>query len=719
MIEAIKRIGEYAVEGNLTPETFLEYICKKLPETTNKKDKIFKQHVVILNFNTNNKKIEIDVEEINAGGSDSGKKYLWVGNFKGNKPQINITSNRVETILTKSLPLMKEKVDGNLKKDIQTVIDLFFNKKDYKEKKKTESKYYIKAEVFDFSGQILDDLKEIENKLALANTKKEIEKVIKDFTGNIEKNLLNLNNLSTDRVSLYTIRIDNQLVSQNKEYTQMIFEEKIENLFDEKGDYKDYYQKGLCSICGNDSLPSTSNTTNLEFKFYMTDKIGFSSNLDGIFTKNYNICKNCYQYLIIAENVIDINLSTRIGGLNTYIIPHFIHKVGKIDIEDFSKYLTYSTSSVIALDSLKKFQNELERFREYEAKKTNFIINYLFYHHPPGSSEFKILKLIKDVPPSRLDFIRRIEEDIFNLVYNKYESNNNFNIYLEKIWYSIPVKREKKIGYSGVSRYLDLIDDIFSHKNVDYNFLINQFTEVIRIIKFEREGYNIRINEDFNTKILQLNFLLLFFKKLGILRGLNMSEINKITISEIEYIFPKEIFEYWKDIEIYGDDCKKALFMLGYLIGEIGYAQSDSGHKKKPILNKINFQGMGKEKIIRLTDDVLEKLRQYDILQYNETTYSTLKLIIDRYIAKWNLSNQENVFYTLSGYAFSNYSGFKRYMNGIKEVIMQKENEIQTAKENKKDVAEQEFTLNEIKNLFYEKKEYKLANDALKNLKIL
>ncbi|PWB54324.1 MAG: hypothetical protein C3F06_04545 [Candidatus Methanoperedenaceae archaeon] len=594
MIEAIKRIGEYTVDGNLNPETFLEYICQKLPETTIKKEKTFKQHVVILNFNTNKKKIEINVEEINAGGSDSGKKYLWVGNFKGNKPQLNITSNRVENILTKSLPLVKERADGNLKKDIRTVIDLFFIKKDYKEKKKIESKNYIKPEVFDFSGPILDELKEIETKLALANTKKEIEELIDGFTGNIEKNLLDLKNLSTDRVSLYTIAIDNQLVSQNKEYTKMIFKEKIENLFDEKGDYKDNYQKGLCSICGNDDLPSTSNTTNLEFKFYMTDKIGFSSNLDGIFTKNYNICKNCYQYLIIAENIIDTNLSTRIGGLNTYIIPHFIHKVGKINIEDFSKYLTYSTSSVIALDSLKKFQNELERFKEYEAKKNNFIINYLFYHHPPGSSEFKILKLIKDVPPSRLDFIRRIEEDIFNLVSNKYE-NNNFNIYLETIWYSIPIKKEKKGGYSGVSRYLDLIDDIFSNKNVDYNFLINQFTEVIRIIKFEREGYNIRINEDFNTKILQLNFLLLFFKKLGIMRGSNMSEMSKITISGIEYIFPKDIFEYWKDIEIYGDDCKKALFMLGYLIGEIGYAQSDSGHKKKPILNKINFQGMGKE----------------------------------------------------------------------------------------------------------------------------
>lgn len=709
------------MDGNLNPETFLEYICQKLPETTpNKKDKekTLKQHVVILNFNTKTNKIEIDVEEVNAKGKDSKKEYLWIGDTIRHKLYCPITTKRIDRLLTSTLFDISKTSKNNITL-IESIKTEFFNKKEFKEKKKLDSKYYIKPDVFGFSENVLDKLKEIENKLISANTKKEIEELIDDFTGNIEKNMLDSRNLSTDRISLYTIRIDNQLVSQNKEYTQMIFGEKIENIFDEKGDYKEYYQKGLCSICGNDNIPSTSNTTNFEFKFYMTDKIGFSSNLDGIFTKNYNICKNCYQYLIIAENVIDSNLKTRIGGLNAYIIPHFIHKVSKIDIEEFSRYLIYSTSSVIALDSLRRFQNELEKFREYEANKNNFILNYLIYHHPPGSNEFKILKLIKDVPPSRLDFIRRIEEDIFNLVHNKYEGNNNFNTYLEKIWYSIPIKKEKKGSYSGVSRYLDLIGDIFSNTNLDYNFLINQFTEVIRIIKFEREGYNIWINEDFNTKILQLNFQLLFFKKLGIMRGSNMSETNKITISGIEYMFPKEILEYWKDMEIYEDNCKKALFMLGYLIGEIGYVQSDSGHKKKPILNKINFQGMGKEKIIRLIDDVLEKLRQYDILQYNETTYSTLKLIVDRYIAKWNLSNQENVFYTLSGYAFSNYSGIKRYMNSIKEGIKQKETEIQTAKENKIDVAEQERALNEIKNIFYEKKEYKLANNTLKNLKIL
>lgn len=32
MIEAIKQVGEYAVKGNLTNDTFLNGICLKVPE---------------------------------------------------------------------------------------------------------------------------------------------------------------------------------------------------------------------------------------------------------------------------------------------------------------------------------------------------------------------------------------------------------------------------------------------------------------------------------------------------------------------------------------------------------------------------------------------------------------------------------------------------------------------------------------------------------------
>jgi hypothetical protein len=127
---------------------------------------------------------------------------------------------------------------------------------------------------------------------------------------------------------------------------------------------------------------------------------------------------------------------------------------------------------------------------------------------------------------------------------------------------------------------------------------------------------------------------------------------------------------------------------------------------------------MGAEKLVRLANDVLEKLRQYDKLQYNENIYTALKLLMDDGIIQWRLSNQENVFYVLSGYAFSNYSGWQRYINGIEEKMKQKDNEIQEAKISGKNLTEQELLLNEAKKLFYgDGKDYKRINEILKDIK--
>ena len=138
-----------------------------------------------------------------------------------------------------------------------------------------------------------------------------------------------------------------------------------------------------------------------------------------------------------------------------------------------------------------------------------------------------------------------------------------------------------------------------------------------------------------------------------------MENQNKGNI-QINELIPKEIHKYWNNIEIYDDNPKKGLFLLGYLIGEIASKQQSKDMKNRPILNKINFQGMGTEKLIRLSSDVLEKLRQNNILEYNGNTFSASHMLIEKNIAAWKLSNQENVFYILSGYAFSNYLIRKR-----------------------------------------------------------
>lgn len=782
MIEAIKEIGEYTLKDNLTKENFLCGICKKLPEVIYKNKKSekeeVKQYVIFLNFNLQTEKIEISFEKVNAGDKDSAVKYLWVGNNPGAKEQIFLTTDNPVYLLTKTLYNVKKRTSGDFNRDIKQILDNFFKENiidvskfnflDEKTRNIEERINKIKESVvtFDTKKDVNDKLKElksickeldekydiisegnveeIKNKVVsicnelksldikrklIENYKKDILKRAKSGGNKREILLINdffsIKSFSNFNVSIYTLKLNGKTLVDNQEYKDMVYYEKISCLFDRsnKNYKKNFISNCICSICGEEK-ETTSNTTNLDFKFYMTDKIGFSSNLDRRFTRNYNICKECYQYLLIGENFIDGNLKTAIGGLNTYVIPHFILKTDKLDIKEFSKYINSSSNSIVNLEGIKRFKEELEKFRKYETNKNNFIINYMFYHQPPGSSKFKILKFIKDVPLNRLDFIRRKEEDISNLVDSNYGGNRNLKIDLNQIWGCIPIKKGDKGSYSGVSRYLEIIDAIFSDKRIDYKFLINQFTEVIRITKFDREGYNIWIKQDFTNKILQLNFLLLFLNKLGVLEGINMGEIKNKNIEEIENFLPEEILNYWEDIKVYsGDECKKALFLLGYLIGEIGNAQSSKEIKKKPILNKINFQGMGTEKLIRLTNDILEKLRQYKghdgktLLEYDEDIYSVLKLLIDNNIEKWNLSDQENVFYILSGYAFSNHLLRKRSKNKYFEELKKISEYIKKVKEKGNATEEMEKILEEAKKIA-ENYKYSEARKILKKIEI-
>ena len=767
MIEAIKEIGEYAIKGDLTNDSFLNGICQRIPETLQNridKEKTFKQYVVFLNFDTQNKKILIDFEAVNAGGKDSRKEYLWIGNSPGAKEQIFFTTDNPVYLFTKTLPniIKRKRVGSDIKRDLEQILNTFFIE--------YTKNHIIDPSKFDFLEEKVKGIKNglvtVEASVAALNTKKEInekikelksicgvmgvkceipskgnveelkervasrcselmssieEKLVEHYKGDISKrmkpqgnkressltnDLLSIKSLSKDNVRIYTAKFNHEFLVNRQEYKDMVYYEKIDCLFDvNHTNYKKSLTlAGNCSICGRGDVSTTSNATNLNFKFYMTDKLGFSSSLDGKFTKNFNICKECYQHLMIGENFINENLRTRIGGLNTYVIPRFIFNVEELDIRAFSKYINSSTNSIANLKSLKEFQKELGKFREYEAERNNFIINYLFYHHPAGSSEFSILKLIKDVPPSRLEFIRDTVDEIDNLVDEKYGGNRNFKIDLNRIGSCIPIK--KGVKGSGFSRYLDIIDALFSNRIVDYNFLINQFTEVIKIIKYEREGYNIRTNGDLTDKILQLNFLLLFFHEQKILGGLNMSEMSNANMGEVEVgMLPKEILDYWSDVVLYKDEQKRVLFLLGYLVGEIGNAQSGAGHKKKPILDKINFQGMGLEKLIRLSDDVLEKLRQNKgsdgktLLEHNENSYSVLKLQMDNNIDMWNLSNQENVFYTLSGYAFSHYLVRKRSKDKYAEVLKKRASYVEKVEKEGINVEEENMILKEAQEL--------------------
>ena len=640
MIEAIREIGEYANKSS-GDNSLLENFSKKIPlEKKNKKGQLVKQHVVIFNFDLKNQTIECSFEEV---GTDSGKKYLWLGNNPGNKPQIFFTSDVFSFIFGESLSNIEERVLPSLKSDLQDIMSIFFDLDEGFSRVKFE-----KWGCLDEDKQLLfiENCEKIKTELEKEKSKDRAKKFSKKYLDELNKLILSSLNprLDADEVAVFTLTLNGDPLVQREEYRKMLYNEKIGCLFDPKNKTNKNYlsPKSNCSLCDKKNLATTSTATNLSFKFYMTDKLGFSSGFDGKFTKNFNICELCYADLLAGEQFINNNLKTYLGGISCYVIPILLFKNPDLDYYKFSQYVTHKNNALSNLVSLPEFEKELKKFKEFEEKeKNNFVINYLFYRK--GKSDFKILKLIKDVPPSRLDKIRDTLQKITSNIYKEYPIQQSYlKISLKSIYYTIPIGNNDR----SYSKFLDMIDAIFSARSIEYSFLIEQYTEVLRIIFHERGGYNISPKIWLEMKALQLNFALLFFKELKLLRGLTMEKD-----SDIESI-PADIKKFWDDIGIY-DNPRKTLFLLGYLVGNIGNSQYRSGHKTKPILNKINFQGMTVQSILRLTNEVFEKMIQYKILKYNESVFHQYKKMIDTYSQNWNLTNQENVFYILSGYSFA------------------------------------------------------------------
>jgi CRISPR-associated protein Csh1 len=102
-----------------------------------------------------------------------------------------------------------------------------------------------------------------------------------------------------------------------------------------------------------------------------------------------------------------------------------------------------------------------------------------------------------------------------------------------------------------------------------------------------------------------------------------------------------------------------ALFLLGYLLNQIGGSQRRSGYEHKPVLDKVNYNGMSWPKVVRLSNLLVDQLRQHRIFIYNEGTYAVMKAMLDAHASDWSLSSEENVFFILSGYAWATRAAYR------------------------------------------------------------
>jgi CRISPR-associated protein Csh1 len=638
MLEAIRSLGEGVIKRDEKP--FIYNLIKEIELEDNEKPLI-----LIFNFNLNNSSIELSTKELSPKILSD---YLWVGNASGNNPQDRLTTDNIKNIISKTIyNLYKNLHFCDLKDSIEKINKLFYiNKKEFLGEKDV---YFldiskirnVNLNLDDIINEIIVRVKNFDNFLKEYSSIF-FEKIIKSLFPSIKK---------TD-ILLYTIEINGKKPNEFEDYISYLENKILNEPFQEKNFI------GKCHVCGKET-ELTYDTTKLIDKYYIQKLIIFASYFEKKnFLKNFSLCKDCYKYLIVGSNILKNRLNFYIVGNNMYLIPSFIFPIKNISSAYyFINSFKLEFGSILNLDEFlefeKRIQESLEDYRIYEDNKNYININLLFYEKDQAS--FKIQKFIKDIPSRRRDEIydalKKIK-DLGDKILGK--EDKRWILTLNQIYYFFPVRLDKKNRSVDYKKILDFYESIFLGKKINKEFLIKNLVDMIKVYKFERFYKLSQIKRPKNIdiemiySILQSNLLIKMLIYLNILNG------GKKMIESLDNLnLNEEIKNYFKEMEFSEEEA--ALFLLGYLIGEIGRKQRTDTSEKKPILEKINYHGMNTKRLMILVNDVFEKLNQYKIRQYNESIFSVMKFLFDKNIKGWKLSDLDNVYYILSGYAFNTY----------------------------------------------------------------
>ena len=610
------------------------------------------KYVIIVDFSIKDKKVKITPKEISESTS---LELLWIGTADGAaSPQWFGTVSNVEYLLSQTITNLLERwnQEDSYYSLLKRAQDVFFL--DLGAAKKSDERYRYVFNPAYVGGELTEK-----------EAKKAVKEAAKQFQAFIEKEA----NVSIKDVLLYSLAINGQLAVSQPEYERLVIAEKL-SVFEES-------KKGVCALTNKEDFV-TGETTKLKFNYYINDKISFASDLEKkSFVKNLSISKDAYQAIMAGEAYILRHFNTRFSGLPCYIIPDFLYDVPFEDapLQDISKRINQFVRTVKTVETAEALHRDVEDYKEFEDQMDNHIsLHFLFY--TKAQSALKVNKLLSDVP---LTHLRRLGYEMRKAgeIGQHFFGNEKFNLGLESIYYLIPMRVQRGENFEK-RKILQVYESLLTNKTLSYQWLITQFVQLAKVHMYANYNlYQYSNDKEESNDFRLVNAMVRAQLFLKMLQNLNLIKEER-EMTKITYDLPDaDMVEYMETMNY--NVAQSSLFLLGYLIARIGSAQVGKANERaealgqarggrtanKPILSKINYHGMNKQKLMMLSSEVFEKLRQLKIASLqNEAVYVEHKRLFDSALqGKWNLSDRENVFYLLSGYAY----GTKRILNSSKK----------------------------------------------------
>ena len=403
-------------------------------------------------------------------------------------------------------------------------------------------------------------------------------------------------------------------------------------------------------------------------KMFVTTTVNYASNWEnGAFQKNYQVDKQTQMYLERGSKYLLEKYKTRIAGVDHCIIPQLLSR-DKADIETTLRSLSRKS------DLLFQFNTYQEIVGDIEVETNNpYWITFLGFES--DGNFFKTINIIKDVSRTHFEQLitafRRLNIEwkaipgvnwasIMSM--GKEQTPLEFNLFT--VYTLIPVRKDKEKK----NEALNLFKQVLEKRPVEREKLFGYFKELILCHYYGRyAGYtNIRENTEFDFAVRNTVFQYLAF--IQILNQFNLinpmeenqpDDLEEITLDAApeEQVLP----EYQQKVEEFFVRMNykpehKALFYLGRVLNTVAQTQYKKEHKTKPVLKKLNYNGMDRDDIRRLHRDLVEKTQQYSIHRYTESTLSRFMMLFNH--ENWTMKPDEALFFILSGYSF--FAGSKK-----------------------------------------------------------
>lgn len=385
-------------------------------------------------------------------------------------------------------------------------------------------------------------------------------------------------------------------------------------------------------------------------KMFVTETKNYASLFNKkSFPANYQVSLQNQEKLDLTSEFLLSNYKTRIADIDHVIIPQFVDHQG-LDFDLMLDKLKTKSDLLFSFQAL----DEVAENIELEVDKL-YWLNFLAFES--DGNFFKTLEIIKDISKFHfqkvLETFQKIDWEFRELphivdweaVKRNYGKISRFN--LNTVYGLIPIRKDK--GKKNVA--LQLFKSILEQRKIEVEQLFQFFSELMLCHCYERYGSYTNIRQYgkdyFGLAIRDSVFKYLAF--IQVLKHLNLIDMEQeqqaIPPEEVTNDFNDRIENFFNRMDF--NDQQKAMFFLGRMLNSVTYLQKD---KNKTVIDKVNYNGMDRDDIVRLRIDLFEKAKQYG--KPEKVTFSDSHFGQYFNFENWSMNPQEAVFFILTGYSF-------------------------------------------------------------------